>query len=317
MTGPGAGASISVVVPTFRRADLLGELLEATAAQMRGLADPGIELVVVDNCPDQSARAVTRPFLASGAVRYIAEPRAGVVHARNAGVRAARGAHVLFLDDDEVPAPGWLAAFRAAALGGADMAIGRIVARYANPPPPHLRALLERLYARDCPAPPLAVVAARDVRLGTGNALFRRALLDREAAFDPRFNRAGGEDMFLIGGLLARGVRVVWVPDGLVEEIVPADRMQPEHLGRRRFTQGQIRCLVIAAAGGPRAPVRLAFWMGVGLVQTTLYGARGLVARLAGRETDTWRIRMQGGLGKLFWRRRAAALSYSGDAAGA
>ncbi len=313
---PETGVTISIIVPTFRRPDLLRGLLDAAVAQMREIGDPEIELVVVDNCPDQSARRIAEPLIASGAVRYVAEPRAGVVHARNAGVRAARGAWILFIDDDEVPAPGWLAAFRDASMSGADMAIGRIAARYAAPPPKHLKALLERLYARDCPAPPLADVTDGGVRLGTGNAMFRTALLDRAAAFDTRFNRTGGEDMFLIRRLLAQGVRVRWTPAGLVEEIVPADRMHPDYLGRRRFTQGQIRCLLIAAAGGARAPAQLAFWMGVGLLQATFYGGRSVVAYLAGRETETWRIKMQGGLGKLLWRRRAAALSYADETAG-
>jgi len=44
-------------------------------------------------------------------VRYVHEPSTGVVHARNRGVREAGGEYLIFLDDDEVPAAGWLNAF--------------------------------------------------------------------------------------------------------------------------------------------------------------------------------------------------------------
>ncbi len=305
-----AQPTISIVTPTYRRADLLDELLAAAVPQVTANAGRA-EMVIVDNCPDGSAAPTVARHEVPG-LRYVHEPRSGVVHARNAGVAAASGCYVLFLDDDEIPGAGWLEAFLSAADRGDAMAIGRIVARYRAPVPPHLAGLLSRLYARNSPEPAGADVTDR-IRLGTGNALFRKDLFDPAVAFDLRFNRTGGEDVRLIHGLLARGVRVRWVPDGWVEEEVPAARMTPAALGKRRFTQGQIRCLLIDARGGPARLPRLALWMSVGLAQVLFYRARGLLAGLRGQETDTWAIKAQGGLGKLRWRQRAAVSNYAGE----
>ncbi len=85
---------------------MLEELLEALAPQLS--ARP-VEAILVDNCPDASARAMASAF--APLVRYVHEPSTGVVHARNRGVREAGGEYLIFLDDDEVPAAGWLNAF--------------------------------------------------------------------------------------------------------------------------------------------------------------------------------------------------------------
>lgn len=106
-----AAVEVSVVVPTHDRMDVLPEVLAAVEAQA---APFPFELVVVD---DGSA-ADTAAFLAGRAfsipARVIRQENRGPAAARNAGVAAARGRLVAFLGDDTVPAPGWLAAHRAA-----------------------------------------------------------------------------------------------------------------------------------------------------------------------------------------------------------
>ncbi|MES2541481.1 MAG: glycosyltransferase family 2 protein, partial [Pseudomonadota bacterium] len=88
--------SLSIVVPTFRREEFLPPLFQAVATQIGTVAVP-VELVLVDNSPEGSARAIPAPDF----VRYVHEPRTGVAQARNRGVAEARGGYVIFLDDDE------------------------------------------------------------------------------------------------------------------------------------------------------------------------------------------------------------------------
>jgi len=101
--------TLSVVVCTRDRAELLPIVLDALAAQ----STDDFELVIVDNAP-RDAR--TRHVVSRRAphARYVVEPVPGLPRARNAGIRAARGDVVAFTDDDCRPVPGWVEAIRRA-----------------------------------------------------------------------------------------------------------------------------------------------------------------------------------------------------------
>jgi glycosyltransferase involved in cell wall biosynthesis len=104
-------APISVVVCTRDRADKLACCLAAVLGQDY----PDFELIVVDNAPLTSAVAdLVAGLRPAGAargipVRRVVEPRPGLSWARNAGLAAASGKIVAYLDDDERPDRHWLA----------------------------------------------------------------------------------------------------------------------------------------------------------------------------------------------------------------
>ncbi len=94
---------VSVVVCTRDRPEDLRRCLTALAR----CAPAPAEIIVVDNAPtDDAARTVAETF---PAVRYLREPRCGLSHARNTGVKAAVGEVVAFTDDDAEVAPDWIA----------------------------------------------------------------------------------------------------------------------------------------------------------------------------------------------------------------
>ena len=100
--------TVSVVIPTRDRADLLVTCLDSVLA----VRYPALEVVVVDNAPaDDSTRAVVRErFGDDPRVRYVRLDRAGASHARNVGARLARGEIVAFTDDDALVDELWVAA---------------------------------------------------------------------------------------------------------------------------------------------------------------------------------------------------------------
>src|SRR4051794_24816927 len=108
---------VSVVVPTYRRPDLLDRCLSALCLQE--LEPEDWEVVVADDAASEPTRRQVERWAARSPmpVVYATPPAShGPAAARNAGWRAARGAIVAFTDDDCVPAPRWLpeglAAFR-------------------------------------------------------------------------------------------------------------------------------------------------------------------------------------------------------------
>jgi GT2 family glycosyltransferase len=99
---------VSVVVPTVDRPDALAVCLQDIVGQEY----PNLEILVVDNAPEESgAAAVVRSTTArTRAIRYLAESRRGTSRARNHGLRNARGEIVAFVDADVRLDRWWLAA---------------------------------------------------------------------------------------------------------------------------------------------------------------------------------------------------------------
>jgi glycosyltransferase involved in cell wall biosynthesis len=98
---------ISLIAPTYRRADslrrLLGSLAECEAC------DTAFEVIVVDNANDSETQTVCRETAKSMPhLRCITEHNAGLSNARNTGIVAARYEYVVLLDDDVTFTPNWL-----------------------------------------------------------------------------------------------------------------------------------------------------------------------------------------------------------------
>jgi glycosyltransferase involved in cell wall biosynthesis len=93
---------VSVVIPTFNRAGLIGRAIESCLGQRDA---PTMEVIVVDDCSDDDTRDVVARYADRG-VRYIrlAENLGGAA-ARNAGIDAARGRYLAFLDSDDTWRP--------------------------------------------------------------------------------------------------------------------------------------------------------------------------------------------------------------------
>jgi len=114
---------VSVVVPTRDRPGLLREAL----ASIRALDGPdlALEILVCDNGRSQLVRDIAQELGA----RYLPVERPGAAAARNAGIRAATGAYLAFLDDDDLWLPAHLRPQLAllAARPDLDAAIGQVL----------------------------------------------------------------------------------------------------------------------------------------------------------------------------------------------
>ena len=100
---------ISVVIPTYQRAQLLQKCLNALAKQDFALND--FEIIVVSDGPDHQTRSMlhTLNHLILPYVQYMALPvNSGPATARNGGWLHANGSLVAFTDDDCLPDTAWL-----------------------------------------------------------------------------------------------------------------------------------------------------------------------------------------------------------------
>ena len=286
--------TVSVVIPTFRRPESLDRALRSLLA-MRGVP-AGTEVVVVDN--DAGASAARTVALAAKSaslpIRYVHEPAAGVANARNAGVRAAEGELIAFLDDDETASPDWLAhLLDTQARFAADAVFGPVVAAIPGDAP-H-RNYLQRFFSRTGPEASGII----DGYYGCGASLVRRgALPDPAEPFSAARNLIGGEDDLLFGAMKRRGARFAWAAEAWVHEHPAPQRLTLTYALKRAFAFGQGPSSDAWAAGPkswPMAPV----WMAWGAVQAVGYGL--LAALRAADDRAEALDRAARGLGKLLW----------------
>ncbi len=86
---------VTAIIPTYNRAEIVGKAIDSVLAQTY----PNIQVVVVDDGSTDGTRDVLRGY--GDRIEPIFQPNAGVGHARNAGIQAARGAFIAFLDSDD------------------------------------------------------------------------------------------------------------------------------------------------------------------------------------------------------------------------
>jgi len=92
---------VSVVVPVFDRARVVGDALRSLLVQTWR----DLEVVVVDDGSGDDGVAVAEAF-GDPRVRIVRHgANRGIPHARNTGLEAARGRYVAWLDSDDVARP--------------------------------------------------------------------------------------------------------------------------------------------------------------------------------------------------------------------
>jgi glycosyltransferase involved in cell wall biosynthesis len=87
---------VSIIIPTFNRADLLCETIDSVVPQVSAED----EIIVVDDGSTDHTRSAAAGY--GQRVRYIWRENGGEAKARNTGFLAAGGEYLLFLDSDDL-----------------------------------------------------------------------------------------------------------------------------------------------------------------------------------------------------------------------
>ncbi len=300
---------LTISIATYDRPQLLTETLRSCLAQRNSLGLQ-IEILVTDNHPDGAGLDVARTLAPDAAlpIRWQTDLTRNMSTLRNAGIAAARGAMIAFIDDDEIADPDWtdqlVGALRAA---NADIAVGLRAAVFADAAPaydPEGQSFVRRL---DLEPGALVRLMREDGKplhgLGTGNSLFRMATcFPDSAAFDETFGDAGGEDAELMVRLYKQGCRIVWAPQARVTETVPPHRTLAAYRLVRAKREAQ-HYFNIYVAHAPKPTRAAAILRLKGLLQV----AAGVVIAAAGLEFGSerrlrGRLLIANGMGKLISR---------------
>jgi glycosyltransferase involved in cell wall biosynthesis/peptidoglycan/xylan/chitin deacetylase (PgdA/CDA1 family) len=217
--------SISVVVPVFNLESLVDSTLRSACTQ----SSPPDEIIVVDDGSTDRTVSVVQELMATQerlVIRLVRQPHLGPGATRNAGIAAASSQWVAFLDGDDLWMPEKLARVRQAIVDHADatMVAHDTIERSVNGTETYLP-----LHLKYDPARHLLPQLYRGNFLSTSGITVRREALADVGAFDPSLPSSQDYDLWL---KLARGGRLVFVPEPLETYIVRAESVSSSILSR-------------------------------------------------------------------------------------
>ncbi len=209
---------VSIIIPVFNKLELTRQCL-TTLASLPTM--PEYEVIVVDNASSDG----TAEFLATlgGDVQVIRNPENyGFAVACNQGAKAARGAFLLFLNNDTIPTEGWLNALVDEVERHPDVGVVGSKLLYEDGTIQHAGVAFSRAVLlpyhiyRQFPADSPMVNRRREFQCVTGACmLVRREVFEQVGRFDEGFKN-GFEDVDLCLKIREQGWHIIYRPDSVV-----------------------------------------------------------------------------------------------------
>src|SRR5687767_5146249 len=222
----------SVVIPTYRRLPMLLRVLDALQKQVEA---PEFETIVIDDgSNDDTARVIG----ARSDVTFRSQVNSGPGRARNHGVSMARGRYVVFIGDDTVPDPRFLAEHARVHEDSKDNPFVACLGYTGWPNEDRVTAFMD--YINDYGLQ----FGYKLIRHGdivpfnffyTSNISIDRRLL-LEERFDTEFPAAAWEDIELAYRLDARGLKIRYNAQAVTRHF---HQMSVDSFARRQYTVGK------------------------------------------------------------------------------
>lgn len=279
MTGPdelaaAEGRAVLIAVPTFRRAELLPELVAAIRRDAATTALPW-RLLLVDNDPDRSAAGTAAEL----GVEHLAEPTPGIAATRQAALDAAAEHElVVMIDDDLVPEPGWLSGLVDTWLAHRPTVVMGYV-RYVWPEGTDPWVAGGGFLRRE-----RIPTGERLPGLKTGNVLVDAAQVRALGVrFDVSLGLSGGSDVQFGRDVVDSGGTIVASAESVARDDIAEERTTRAFVRRRAICQGQVRARLYTRAdsSGARLAKRAGFLVG-GIVRVPAFAAGETLARVRG-----------------------------------
>jgi len=242
---------LSVVVCTYNQSERLKRMLKS----LRETVIPdnlSWEFILVDNNSDDDTRLVFEEVEKhyEPKIRYLFEEKRGISHARNRGIREARGEIVAFTDDDVIVDKYWIQniekAFKeyddVACVGGKILPIWEVSKpKWLTPNLYYLIALLDR-------GDSVAYIDSPGIwgaNFAVKSEMFKKyGLFDSNLGRIPRKLYAGEETEFL-QRLQNAGEKILYYPLSIIYHCVSAHRMSKRYFRKWMFDHGEMRGLLM------------------------------------------------------------------------
>jgi glycosyltransferase involved in cell wall biosynthesis len=238
--------SITVIVCTYNRCDLLAKALDSISAQI--IPEPfQWEVLVVDNNSSDRTREVVESFCVKDPARFrlVSEQQQGLSHARNSGIRNARGNILAFTDDDICVESGWLWNLTSSLHRGEWAGAGGLIMPVCLGTLPNWLPLDDFRTLGAFAGFDLGATAGPLTRSPYGgNMAYRRETFEKYGGFRVDLGRSGTnlegrEEVEFANRLLASGEKLRYEPTAVVRHSVPECRMSKSYVLRWYYSNGR------------------------------------------------------------------------------
>ncbi|MEM6843817.1 MAG: glycosyltransferase [Bacteroidota bacterium] len=223
---------LSIIVCTYNRDQYIDKTLNYLFQQ--DLDPSEYEVIIVDNNSTDQTAQICQNFLESNSTapfHYFVETNQGHSYSRNRGVRESKAKHISFIDDDAFVHPSFGKNIIRFFQEHEDCLVigGKIIPVYEEEEPKWMsRFLLPLVSALDMGNSPRPFTG-RKFPVGA-NMAFRRTVFDRYGLFNVALGRKGsgllgGDEKELIYRVKADNLPIYYVPDVVVDHIIPPKRL--------------------------------------------------------------------------------------------
>lgn len=259
---------ISVIIPTYNRSKYLTNFLNSFLA-LKLSSSFDFEIILVDNNSKDNTKEVISAFSKNTTmkVKYLFEPKQGISHARNLGIKNAVGDILAFTDDDVILDEQWLfniADF--ASKNDFDAIGGKVIPDYPDNTPRWIKEykdiLCGPILSHDH-GDQIKNYQGKMVPFVGANMIVKKAIFDEMGLFDPNIGAGAGtmgEDTELYKRMLRADKKIIYNPSVLLMHPVVKERMNLDYIAKWYIGFGKYKARIYDV---PSVPEGTTFWFGV------------------------------------------------------
>lgn len=234
---------VSVIIPTYNRAKMLGLTIESFIAQ--DYPKELYEIIISDNNSNDNTRDVVAEWQAKSPVpiKYIFEKRQGVHYARNTAAKIAERDVLYYTDDDMIADPNLLKEIIKPFLMDEKIATvtGRVLPKWEKPPPKWIVALCYNYWLSLNDKKEELIISSADCGIISCHQAILREVFFKSGGFNPE--NTGGEwlgdgETGLNIKIQDLGYKFAYIGSSIIYHMIPATRMTQSYLNKRFKNQG-------------------------------------------------------------------------------
>jgi len=224
----------SVCIATYKRKLLLHNLLSSLLTQVLP-SNIYLEIIVVDNDKDQSAKNIVSEFSQNknASLLYFCQPIQNISLTRNIGINNSSGQFIAIIDDDETADKYWIYNLINTIINyDADAVFGFVEPIFPAKIPIWVKQ--RELYFNESQETGSIAKATY-----TTNCLFKSSLIKiYNIQFNHEYGLSGGEDTFFFETLRDKGAKFVNCKEAVSYEVITVERAKFRYILAKSFQGG-------------------------------------------------------------------------------